>query len=206
MSNDVDDFDIGEGAASAAPDAAAKLNAAAKMLVAQKDLVDRLEGDLKAAKVTYQQMSTKDVPDLMMELGQPTWTAGDYELALSDFVNGSLPKVNDPQGNPIPGGQERRDKAIRLLETYGAAGLIKTELSIEFGKSQHNEAIDLAERLKAEGHPVNLDSGVHPQTLMAFARQRIEDGQDIDLDALGLYTGKVVKPKLSKTAKKARKS
>jgi hypothetical protein len=204
---DADDFDIGgDGAAQAAPDSATRLNKAARELLAQKALVEQLAADLKAATEAYTQMSTKDIPDLMMELGQPTWTAGDVELVLGDFVNGSLPKLLDKRGNPIPGGRERREAAINWLESVGAAGIIKTELSIEFGKSQHNEAIDLAERLKAEGHPVNLESGVHPQTLYAFARQRIEDGLPIDLDSLGLLSGKVVRPRPSKAAKKAGKS
>ena len=62
-----------------------------------------------------------------------------------------------------------------------------------FGVSQHNEAVNLAEELIEEGHPVKMDLGVNAMQLKAYASERIRNGEDIDADTLGLYTGKVVK-------------
>jgi hypothetical protein len=38
-----------------------------------------------------------------------------------------------------------------------------------------------------------MDENVHTQTLLAFVREKVRNGDDIDFDALGIYTGKVAK-------------
>jgi len=81
------------------------------------------------------------------------------------------------------------------LEANEGGSLIKTDVALAFTKSQHNEAIDLARRLEEQGFAPSVQSGVHAQTLQAFARERIRNGDQIDTDVLGLYTGKVAKLK-----------
>ncbi len=64
------------------------------------------------------------------------------------------------------------------------------------GRESHAEISRIAEQL-AEWGP-KLDSSVHTMTLRAFARRRLESGDPIDLDALGLFAGPVVKVKKAK--------
>jgi hypothetical protein len=149
-----------------------------------ESLVVQQESELKATKAALQRIKTGTIPDMMAELQMEKMTFMGWEVSVSDFVSGSLPK--EP---------EKRSAAVNLLVGYGAEGLIKTEVKATFGRSQHNAAIDLAQRLVEEGFSAEIESGVHTQTLCKFARDRIEAGEQIDLDILGLYTGKVAKIK-----------
>lgn len=181
MSN-VDEFDM--GGASAPSDKMDALNAAIEEAVALEEAVAQMEDDLKVAKKALNVLKGGRIPDLMDELQMDEVSFRGWKVKIDDFVSGSLPKEGD-----------RHERAVRWLEEHGAGGLIKTDLTLAFGKSQHNEALDLAGRLEAEGLAPIIKSGVHTQTLHAFARERIRSGEPLDIEVLGLYVGKVAKLK-----------
>ncbi len=147
-----------------------------------EEIIDQLEGDLKAAKQSLQALRTGRLPDLMAEIQSDHFTHNGWECKVTNFVNGSLPK-----------GEKERKAALDWLKAHDGEGLIRTEVKMAFGVSQHDEAKSLAESLVKDGHPVNLDLGVNAMQLKAYASERIRNGEDIDADTLGLYTGKVVK-------------
>lgn len=177
-----DEFDV--GGASAPPDKMDALNAALEEAVALEQAVAQMEDDLKVAKKALNGLKGGRIPDLMDELQMDEVSFRGWKVKIDDFVSGSLPKEGD-----------RHEQAVRWLEEHGAGGLIKTDLTLAFGKSQHNEALDLAGRLEAEGLAPSVKSGVHTQTLHAFARERIRNGDPLDIEVLGLYVGKVAKMK-----------
>lgn len=178
----MEEFDL--GAADAAPDKLDVLNSHLSEAIELELAVARLEDDLKAAKAVLNTIKTARIPDMMAELGMDSITFRGWKVTVSDFVSGSLPKDG-----------EAHERAIRWLEAEGAGGLLKTDLSVAFGRSQHNEALDLAARLESEGLAPSVKSGVHAQTLAAFARERIKNGEPLDVEVLGLYVGKVAKLK-----------
>lgn len=176
-------FDPAEGGATAPPAALKRLAVKIAEAEAQEQLVDQLEADLKAAKSLLHHLRTVVLPEFMARANTTDFTLGDKRVYLEDFVSGSLPK--EP---------EARQKAMgEFLKYEGAEGLVTTELTIPFSKTQHNEAGDLMGRLVVEGYPATLDTSIHHQTLMAFVRNRLTSGKPIDLDALGLFSGKVAK-------------
>lgn len=178
----VSDFDIGGGAEQSAPKTLETLHKFLEEAVALEELVEQQEADLKAAKGALNALKTQRVPDLMTELMMEEVVWNGWKVKINDFVSGSLP--SDP---------EKRAKAIQWLEAHEAGGLIKTEVKVEFGKSQHNEALAVASDLERDGFAPKVDSGVHASTLQAFARERIKNGEPIDTELLGLYTGKIAK-------------
>jgi len=143
-----------------------------------------MEEDLKAIKKTLHHLKNSRIPDLMDQMQMEEVSFKGWKVKIDDFVSGTLPR--DP---------EKHAKAVRWLEENDAGGLIKTDLSLSFGKSQHNEALNLAGRLESEGLAPEVKSGVHPQTLRAFARERLRNGDPLDVEALGLYIGKTAKMK-----------
>lgn len=175
-----EEFDIGEGAK--APDALAELKALLGEAIVLEQFVEQAENELKAAKATLQALKTGRIPDVMTSIQSDHFRFAGWDVSVGDFVSGSLPK--EP---------EARAKAIKLLESYGAEALITTDISLTFAKSEHNIAIDVAETLRSAGHAVSVASGVHTQTLCKFVRDRLESGEPVDTEALGLYTGKVAK-------------
>jgi hypothetical protein len=178
----VSDFDIGGGAEQSAPSSLETLNRSLEEAIALEEMVEQLEADLKAAKTTLNALKTNRIPDMMAEMMMDEVSWNGWKVKISDFVSGSLP--SDP---------EKRAKAIQWLEDNEAAALIKTEVKVEFGKSQHNEALSVAADLQRIGFAPKVDSGVHASTLQAFARERIRNGEAIDTEMLGLYTGKIAK-------------
>lgn len=190
----VDEFDLaGDGAASAAPDQLKLLNQKMQEVIDLNEMIEQLEADLKAANATLQNLRTKEMPEIMATIQVDSMTFGGFKFDLDTFVSGSLPKEPDS-----------RAKAIEWLEKHDGAELITSDVEVKFARSEHEEAVKIYDFLSAQGLSAVLNSGVHAQTLQAFARRRLADGEDIDFDVLGLYHGKVVKFKSveKKTSKK----
>lgn len=177
------DFSFEEtGAADAAPANLEILNKKLDEAVSLKEMVDQMEEDLSAAKKQLQHINTVTLPDLMAELGVEQMKRGGWDVKVVDFMSGSLPKD-----------EEKRLAAIAWLESNGGRELIKTDIKVTFGRDNRDDALGIAQRLLNEGYAPNIESGVHPQTLAAFARERVKNGEDINTELLGLYTGRVAK-------------
>lgn len=148
---------------------------------------------LSSMSARYNAIKQKEMPDAMAEAGLADFTTPDgINIKIADFVSGSLPKE-----------ETLRKEAIEWLEAHEAGELIKTNIELSFGKSQHNEALALADDLKAKGFAFEMGSGVHSGTLQSFAREKMKAGEEIPLDKLGLYSGRIAKVKLPKEKKAA---
>jgi hypothetical protein len=183
MAGNADDFDLGaDGEASASPDVLKRLHTEIQELVNLQVAIEQMEDDLKAAKQALQTIRTGRIPDIMAEVQSDHFTYNGWEVKLTEFVSGSLPK--DP---------DKRHLALKWLAANGGAGLIKTTVSVGFGKEQHNDAVALGKQMVKDGFAPTIESGVHSQTLCSWGRTRIKDGDPISLETLGLFAGKVAK-------------
>lgn len=173
-----------EEAASATADAATldQLNEMADQAIALESQIADLEANLKVMNEAMNHLKTKAMPEIMKSIGLDLFVRGGRKFEIYGFVSGSLPK-----------GEEERAKAIAWLEANDGAGLIKTQMSLAFGRSDREEAVRVFRLLKEAGAEPSVETGVHAATLQAFARERLRAGQVIDTDVLGLYTGEVVK-------------
>lgn len=179
-----EEFDVG---ASAPSDKLEQLHELLEEAIALEGAVAQMEDDLKAARSALHALRTGRIPDMMAELQMDEVTFKGWSVKVDDFVSGSLPKD-----------ASKRAKAIEWLEANDGAGLIKTDVSVSFGRSEREQASSLWHSLESDGLPASLVSSVHAQTLQAFARQRIRDGDPIEPETLGLYVGKVAKMKEKK--------
>lgn len=180
------DFDLGESASS--DNSMQRLVSMAKEVIDTEQLVESLEENLSDLKKRLNKMKTVDLPDLMAECGLSEFkTDSGFRITVDDFVSGSLPKDED-----------KRVAAIRWLESNGAEALIKTEVSLQFGKSEHNRALALVADLADKGYDVASKMGVHPQTLIAHIKERLKGGDEVPLELLGLYAGRIAKIKQAK--------
>ncbi len=171
-----------QDAAPAASDSLSLLNEKLAEAISLKECTDQMEEDLAAAKKQLNNLNTQIIPDMMAEMGMEEVTQRGWKVKVGEFVSGSLPKEDD-----------RKAAAIRWLEENDGGELLKTQLSVVFTRSQHNEAMHLAGFIQEEGFAPKVESTVHPQTLMAFARERLKNGESLDTEVLGLYTGRVAK-------------
>lgn len=184
MSNAADYFGGVEGGAAASPSDLKSLTDKCREAIEMKSSIDSLEADLKAAKAQFHHLNTVVIPDMMAEVGVDELTADGWKISSNEIVSGSLPKDS-----------EKRKAAIDYLIELEAGDLIKTDVKIQFGRDQHADAMDVAKQLEGDGWAPKIEQGVHPQTLSAFVRERIKNGEPTDVDRLGIYTGKVAKYK-----------
>lgn len=168
-------------------------------LIEESDLLDKQRADLQeqidSIGTRYNHIKTKLLPDIMAELKVDEWKTGGVTVVLENFVSGSLPKK-----------AEERAEAIKWLEENEAGSLIHSDLTIEFTKSQHNEALALVDDLTKQGYAPTLVSTVHPQTLLANVREWMRDGREVPLKTLGVFSGLVAKVKHPKRSKKEKQS
>lgn len=190
MADDYDEFlDVIREEAAKPVASLSELMALARRAVDLEATVKDLEEALKHQKGALNDIKTKLLPDAMASVGQTKFTADDgSEISIEDFVAGSLPK------DPL-----KRQAALLELETNGGDGIIKNEIVLEFEKKQHNEALALAEELHDRGYDAKVKSNVHPQTLMAFVREKLRNGEKVEAEKLGCFVGRVAKIKLVKS-------
>jgi PIN domain nuclease of toxin-antitoxin system len=150
------------------------------------------EQSLKAAKGRLHHLRSKSIPEAMSEAGIGDVFSLDsgHVITVSQFVSGTLPK--DP---------EKRAAAIEKIDQVGGGALIKTQFALAFGKGEKEEADALVALLAKHGLYAEISEGVHPQSLQAFAREKLRNGEDMPLEELGLYAGTIAKIKAPKVSK-----
>lgn len=170
------------------------LRGLAARTVELKELVAGHQAIITELNREIQEITFKRMVDAMAQCGVDELKLPDgTKFKIMLMVSGSLPKeAEDPAG---------REAAIAWLTDNGHAGLLKTEINVQFEKSGHNMALDLQQRLIEEGLPATLETGVHAATLQAWARELIKAGDTIPEDTmklLGLNTGTFVKVTIPK--------
>lgn len=135
----------------------------------------RIEDNLKSKNDEIRVLSEQEIPNLMQE-------AGVSEFKLAD---GSSVSVKPFYAAKIP--VSKTDEAFQWLTGNGYGDLIKNTVSLNFGKSEDNVANSLVEDLKSKGHNVSQKKKVEPQTLKAFVKEAIQNGQNVPMDLFGVY-------------------
>ena len=156
-------------------DALAKIALLSALLRGAEKNVADLNADLQEAKEEMRRLQEDDLPELMRELGLS-------EIKLED---GSKVTVVDEVDCSIS--EERRSRAHAWLADNGFGGIIKSAITVEFGRDEHDEALAAAEKIySATGRAALLKEGVHPQTLKAFVKEQMAAGVTIPQELFGL--------------------
>ena len=135
----------------------------------------RIEENLKSKNDEIRVLSEQEIPNLMQE-------AGVSEFKLAD---GSSVSIKPFYAAKIP--VSKTDEAFQWLTGNGYGDLIKNTVSLNFGQSEDNVANSLVEDLKSKGHNVSQKKKVEPQTLKAFVKEAIQNGQNVPMDLFGVY-------------------
>jgi len=165
-----------------------RVTALAGLLIGTAARIERIEAELAAARADYLRVEREDLPELMREVGLShlTLTNG-VEVIVSEEVTASIT-------------EERRAAAHAWLREHNFGGLIKTLVTVPFGRGEEEDARRLASRI-AEEHEVALTETVHPQTLKAFVKEQVEDGKPLPFDLFGVHPFSRAKIKLPKAKK-----
>ena len=156
-----------------------ELQAAVKL----QTTIDSLEEVLAQHKQDLHQLTTRKLPDLMLAAGTLAFkTPEGAKVEIKEFMSGSLPKEPDA-----------RVAALEFLAKNGAEPLIKNSFFIALGKGQKEELKQLTKALKGVGVDYTRKEDVNAQSLYAWARERVRNGEPLPLETLGLYSGRVAK-------------
>lgn len=150
--------------------------------------IEEMEDSLSNLKKHATNIAQKEIPELLDELGLKTLELKDgSKLSVKEFINGSLPK--DPLAF---------EQAISWLIDNDLESIIKTDVTLKFGKGEEEEAKELVESLREQGYDPAEKYGVHAQTLASAIRELDKNGVDVPFELLGLYKGKKAEIKVGK--------
>lgn len=133
---------------------------------------------LKRALATYHRVAGVDLPRALMDAGAST-------LTTTDGAKVELKTAYDTKQLTEPAG-------LTWVETHGGSALIKTSILVELDRGDLPAARELLELIRQSRHAnklrtLALTESVHPQTLGAFVRRRVEAGDDPPLETLGVH-------------------
>lgn len=132
-----------------------------------------LEGDLKVTKEAQRKQSQEIVPNMMAELEINSFELDNgYKVSIKDSYIASIPEANIYA-------------CFEWLRQNSLDGIIKTVVAANFGKGEDQQAQKVLDLLTEAGVVADSKSTIHPQTLLAFIRERVKKGLPIDLDLFG---------------------
>lgn len=158
----------------------------AHLLVEYDQEIAVAELRLTELKENARRMREESLPSAMNELG------------LTEVVLGTGEKIKVQLDVYAAIPADQRAKAYLWLEENGFGALIKTEVSVQFGREEREKALELANKLRAEGLEANADASVHAQTLKAWLREQLGAGKVVPLDLFGarpVSTAKITLPR-----------
>lgn len=149
----------------------------ATAVAGQTRLVKQFELSLQEAKKKLLKLTDEDLPALLHEIGLQKFELADgTKVTLQHTYGAHISEANQPD-------------AFGWLRKNGFEDIIKNTVACEFGKGEDADATKFMELAQKEGVPVQQHTSVHPQTLKAFVRERVEAGDDFPMQTFGAFIG-----------------
>ena len=147
--------------------------------------IEETEQFLKDLKFKKRKIEQEDIPMLMEEMGMDSITVDGNKVTLRQFVHARI-------------ADDKREDAFSFLRTIGEADIIKNDVIVSFSAGQDNMAGSVVNDLRQQyGLEPSQKTHVHPSTLKAWVKNRIEAGKDLDFDTFGVFVGTEAKIKRS---------
>lgn len=143
--------------------------------------VKSLEAKLAAAKEKFRDLSERQVPELMDEIGMAEFTTRTgLKIKVEETIRAAIPKAKEVL-------------AFAWLREHKHSAMIKRTVSVAFGKDEDDKAANLLTKLGEEGFEADDKAAVHPSTLSAFVREKLKAGEEVPLDLFGVHRQRVSK-------------
>ena len=149
----------------------------ARAVEAQSTRVSDLEALIKEEKKKLLKLTDEDLPALLHEIG----------MAKFELDDGSKIELKPTYGAHIK--VDNRDAAFGWLRSNGFDDIIKNTVSCIFGRGEDKKAETFIKVAHDAGVPASQKEEVHPSTLKAFVKERVENGEEFPMDLFGAYVG-----------------
>lgn len=134
-----------------------------------------LEHHLKDAKEKKRQIAEVELPEIMNTIGMQDFTLADgKKVKLTVFYDAKI---------------KNQTEAFAYLESVGDESIIKDTVTLNFERGDHDRADAIVEQLADQGVALKRKEDVHPSTLKAYVKEKIEAGANIPMEAFGVYIG-----------------
>jgi hypothetical protein len=166
----------------------------AKELYMVDSSIAQLEQELEEAKKVRTELVQRKMPTYFDSIGIDRLgiPGSEMDVVVENYYHANIPK-------------DREEEAFNWLEENEHGDLIKTHLSMQFGRGELEVAKKVTEQLaamfRAEGvepRGTEIKMGVQWNTLTAFVREQTEMGNALPLELLGATVGRIMKIKKRK--------
>lgn len=145
-----------------------------------------LEQKLKDEKKALLKLTDEELPTMLAEIG----------LSSMKLDDGSEVTVKPTYGASIL--VDNRPAAYEWLREQGYDDIIKNTVACQFGRGEDDKASAFKAFAEKEGYLAEQKEEIHPQTLRAFVKERVENGDDFPMELFGAYVGQRAVVKRSK--------
>ena len=146
-----------------------------------EDEIQNAEESISKLKEQAKTLSQFEIPKMMEEMHIT-------KLKLKDGESVEIKKI---YGASIP--QEHQEAAFTWLRNNDLGDIIKNDITVTFGRGEDNKASEYANLAQGQGYEPVQKIGVHPQTLKAVVRERLESGREMPSDLFKTYAGNSTK-------------
>lgn len=160
-----------------------KIQALVKQMVSLERQVQLFEELLGETKKLLHKVSDFDIPSAMDEAGASSFTTDSgINVSVKQVYNGKIT-------------EENKEECFHWLEETGNSGLIKHNVEVKLGRSEHELALKIAGFLSGLGVEYTDKESVHWATLNSFIKEQITKGEDFPTELFNVYIGRTTKLK-----------
>ena len=160
--------------------------ALARQIRDKEERIQSLEEKLKDEKKALLKLTDEEMPAMLAEIGISSFSLDD----------GSTVEVKQTYGASIL--VDNRPAAYEWLREHGYDDVIKNTVLCQFGRGEDDLASSFAAFAQQQGYVPQQKTEIHPQTLRAFIKERVEEGEAFPMELFGAWVGQRAVIKRSK--------
>ena len=155
----------------------ASISQTAKQIRLAAQDIEAAQKDLKEKEAEHRRLTDEVMPALFAELG------------MSEFTLDDGSKITVKQTYSASPLKENREKVYEWLRQEGYGDIIKNTVFCSFGQEEDSKAKEFYELAEQQGYTAEAKTEVHPSTMRAFVKERVEAGDDFPMDLFGAWVG-----------------
>ena len=142
-----------------------------------EETINSLEEKLKLEKNKLLKLTDEELPSALAEVG----------ISSFKLEDGSTVEVKQTYGASIL--VNNRESAYNWLRDHGYDDIIKNTVLCQFGRGEDDQASAFAAFAQQQGYVPEQKTEIHPQTLRAFVKERVENGDEFPMELFGAWVG-----------------
>lgn len=151
--------------------------ALARQVQQKEEDIAVLEETLKKEKKELLRLTDEELPSVLAEIGLTEFKLDDGSSVSVKQTYGASIRVAD------------RPQAYQWLRDNGYDDIIKNTVSVVFGRGEDDSASSFRHFAAENGYTPEQREDVHPSTLRAFVKERVENGDVFPMELFGAFIG-----------------